>query len=264
MKKIMTLAAMFAAVAMTFSACNKEEKPSGNNGGNNTENNGGENNGGEENNGSEDEYVAPITIDGQFADWDALDASKVAVITCADNANWTALKSVKVYADVEFMYVLMDVDADQIAADCPIDIYLNVDNDESEFSNNFLGEAAMDYLLEGAYYAETGEGTGEWATVSFDPGFFAYGGTPDAAAVWAFDSVLDGGIGTGAGTVDKYEFAINLRMLAEDGSAEFGDTFGFGITVSQSWEPVGLLPNVTPTDDNGKGSAQFATITINK
>ena len=36
MKKIMTLAAMFAAVAMTFSACNKEQKPD----------NGGENNGG--------------------------------------------------------------------------------------------------------------------------------------------------------------------------------------------------------------------------
>ena len=38
MKRIMTLAAMFAAVAMTFSACQPEDKP-----GNEGENNGQEN-----------------------------------------------------------------------------------------------------------------------------------------------------------------------------------------------------------------------------
>lgn len=266
MKKIMTLAAMFAAVAMTFSACNKEQKPD----------NGGENNGGENTENvcpdcgedpcvcePADDYVAPITIDGNFADWDALTGA--ITLTCAADANWTALKSVKVYADGKFMYVLMDVDADEISGDAPIDMYLNVDNDESEYSNNFLGEAAMDYLIEGAYYVGADEEAGTAAeVVSFDPGIFAYGGTPDAACVWAFDSILDGGFSVGAGTIAKYEFALDMLKLADEASVEWGDSFGFGITVSQSWEPVGLLPNVTPTDDNGKGSAQFATITINK
>ena len=251
MKKIMTLAAMFAAVMMSFTACSPDDtkpqdKP-------NTEQDG------NEDEGKEDEYVSPITIDGEFADWDALDASKVATAECATEAKLTALKSVKVYADAMFINILIEVDADQIAAACPIDIYFNADNSANTAANNWTNQGGQDCLLEGGYF----DGT---AVSSFDPGCYPYTGAEDVVE-WAWDVenplIAEGsGLASGAGTVAKYELAIMTEMLA--GVVDLADTFAMGITVSQDWEPVGLLPNADVTEDNTNGAAPFLTVTINK
>ena len=258
MKKFMTLAAI-AALMISFASCD-EKTPNPNNpdkpntdqpadvcpdcGKNPCE--------------CEPEYASPITIDGNFADWDALDASKVASATCATDAKWTALKSVKVYADEVYINVLMEVDADQITSDCPIDIYLNVDNSVNPGNNNWLGQSGQDVLLEGAYYSEG-------AVVSYDPGLYPYTGS-DQEVEWAWDVenplLAEGmGLASGAGTVAKYELAILIELL---NGVELADTFGFGITVSQDWEPVGLLPNDTVTDENTNGAAEFLKVTIDK
>ena len=254
MKKFMTLAAIFAAAMMSFTAC-EETKPD--NGGTTTD----ENlcpDCGKDPCECPEEYVSPITIDGDFADWDALDASKVASATCATDAKWTALKSVKVYADEVYINVLMEVDADQITSDSPIDIYLNTDNSDNPGNQNWLGQSGQDVLLEGGYYVE-----GE--VISFDPGLYPYTGS-DQEVEWAWDVenplLAEGnGLASGAGTVAKYELAILIELL---NGVELADTFGFGITVSQNWEPVGLLPNDTVTDENTNGAAKFLEVTINK
>ena len=254
MKKFMTLAAIFAAAMMSFTAC-EETKPD--NGGTTID----ENlcpDCGKDPCECPEEYASPITIDGDFADWDALDASKVASATCATDAKWTALKSVKVYADEVYINVLMEVDADQITSDSPIDIYLNTDNSENPGNNNWLGQSGQDVLLEGGYYVE-----GE--VISFDPGLYPYTGS-DQEVEWAWDVenplLAEGnGLASGAGTVAKYEIAILIELL---NGVELADTFGFGITVSQNWEPVGLLPNDTVTDENTNGAAKFLEVTINK
>ena len=59
----------------------------------------------------EPEYVAPITIDGDFADWAKLDASKVAVTTCNPDSKLLALKTVKAYADEQFIFLYVEVKA---------------------------------------------------------------------------------------------------------------------------------------------------------
>ena len=111
MKKIMTLAAMFAAVAMTFSACNKEQKPDngGNEGGNNTEQTCPDC--GENPCVCEPEYEAPITIDGDFSDWDSVNA---AVAYCDPEAKYTALSTFKCYADDVYVFVYFEFVEDEI------------------------------------------------------------------------------------------------------------------------------------------------------
>lgn len=253
MKKFMTLAAI-AALMMSFSSCD-EKTPTPNNpdkpntdqpadvcpdcGKNPCE--------------CEPEYVSPITIDGDFSDWAALDASKVAVANCAADAKWTAMKTLKVYADEVYINIYFKVDADEITSDSPVDVYLDADGSATGVANNFANESAIDYLLEGAYYSEG-------AVVSCDLGLFAYGGTVEEFA-WAFEPILEGGISTGAGTVGEYEISILREMLM---GVELADTFGIGVTVSQNWEPVGLLPNTDVTEENAKGSADLLRVTIAK
>ena len=252
MKKFMTIAAMFAAVMMSFSSCEKD--------------NGGKNEGGNNNGGGttevcpdcgedpcvcEEEPTTAITIDGDFSDWDAV---QTVGATCAEGAKWTALKSVKVYVDQVYINVLIEVDEAQVTGDAPIDIYINADNSQNPGNNNWLGQSGQDYLLEGAYYADG-------QVVSFDPGLYPYTGS-DQEVEWAWDTVNplmpDGsGVASGAGTVGKYEIAIIKEMLM---GVELGAEFGFGITVSQNWEPVGLLPNDTVTDENTNGANYFLVV----
>lgn len=250
MKKLMTFAAIFAAAMMSFTAC---DKTTADDDGGKTSNENLCPDCGKDPCECVDEYVSPITIDGDFSDWAALDATKVAVATCNADAKWTAMKTLKVYADDVYINVYFKVDPDEVTEDSPVDVYLDADGSETGASNNFANESAIDYLLEGAYY----EGG---ATVSCDLGLFSYDGTVEEFS-WAFTSILEGGISTGAGTVGEYEFSIMREMLL---GVELADTFGIGVTVSQNWEPVGLLPNTAVTDENTKGSANLLRVTVAK
>lgn len=266
MKKIMTLAAIFAAVAMTFSACNKEQKPD--NGGNNTENVcpdcGEDPCVCEEEGGS---YVAPITIDGTFTDWNALDASKVAVAYCAEDAVFTAMKTLKVYADEYYLYVYAEFNEDDLSnlGWVPLNLYINADNSENDAVKDWVGQGGQDYMFEGAYYA-TAEGAAEGAAIPYDPSLYGYTGTEDEPA-WAWDDEVfpqETGVGTGAGNLTEYEFALNLKVLAEDWDFVLADTFGLGLTISQNWNIAGILPNANPSELDAKGCARFLEVTINK
>ena len=91
MKKFMTIAAMFAAVMVSFSSCKKDDKPQGGN----TEvtcPDCGE--------AMDDctcgEFESAIKIDGDFADWAAVTP---VTATCNPDAKWTALTTLKVYTD---------------------------------------------------------------------------------------------------------------------------------------------------------------------
>ena len=125
MKKFMTLAAIFAAVAMSFSACEKEENKN-NGGGNNTVTtcpDCGE--------ALEDctcgEFVSAITIDGEFADWAAVTP---VTATCNPDAKWTALETLKVYTDEMYIHIYFEFSEDEIVdlAWVPFHVYINQDN----------------------------------------------------------------------------------------------------------------------------------------
>ena len=263
MKKIMTLAAMFAAVAMTFSACNKENKPAGGNGGNN----GGENN-------EEDEFVSAITVDGDYSDWAALDASKVASATA--NADYTpaGLKSMKVYADAVYIHVYFEYDMEYASdANTAIHFYINSDNNtETGGYDDAHLSPDCDVMLEGRIYS-----TG---LVSFDPGLFLWeaptndagwggfdgswdGTTPDESNLWGCDLVEGSGVAQGTGGEGKYELSIMRVMMT---GVTWADAFTIGMDMSADWSTVGVLPNAAPgleeegADPNGRTNKLLVTI----
>ena len=261
MKKIMTLAAIFAAVMMGVTSCNPddtkpEQKPdveTPDNGGEETPDNGGEQT-------PEDEYVSPITIDGDFADWDALDASKVAVATTDPDATKAGLKTVKVYADGVFINVYFECDLDIVAdlESVPFHVYFNSDNSANDptSEDQWTNSGDIDYMCEGWVF----EGG---VNCTYDPSLSAAGYTPDAYG-WEWVDVLGSGsaISAGAGNgQDKYEFAFTLEMMD---MVEFADTFGIGFDIQQNWDSVGILPNAAVTESNLSGKAPLLLVTFDK
>ena len=255
MKKFMTLAAMFAAVMMSFS-CEK------------TPVNGGENNGGNTDTPvdvcpdcqknpceCEEEYVSPLTMDGDFADWDALDASKVVVTKCATDAKYTALKVAKVYVDQVYINVYFEYDESQLGdlSSIPFDMYLDQEGEDGVGDDYYVGQTGVDYLFEAAVIAEG-------ACISYDPAMFIYMGSREAWE-WGWEPHLDAGLGLcqGAGANGKYEFAILKEMLM---GVELGEQFGLGFMIATpDWATVGCLPNVDVTDENPNGKAALLKVT---
>lgn len=263
MKKILTLAAMFAAVMTSFSACEKD--------------------GGKDNNRHDDEeeetpgFVSLITADGDFSDWEALDPSKVASCTSDPNTfeSHTALKSAKVYADNMYINVLIEYDVDQIDvtdnSGTPVHVYFDCDNDVTTggYGDEFA-DACIDYMLENAIFNTDGSG----AHVSWDPALFKWWGEangsgwlwtdPDVdSSVAPYGAVMPNGSGIASGAGDgngKYEMQILRAMMM---GVTFEDTFGIGFDIQQAWSSVGKLPNTAADEEtNPNGLANLMKVTI--
>ena len=104
-------AALMAAVLMGFNSCQKpNHRPGGDD--------------------DEEEFVSKIKVDGDFSDWAALDASKVAVARNA-STDKDALKILKVYADKVYLNIYFEFDGDQVVdREWPaVHVYLNSDGD---------------------------------------------------------------------------------------------------------------------------------------
>lgn len=239
MKKLLTFAAIAALVLVA--SCSKN---------NDTKKKGGDT--------PEPEYVQPIKIDGDFSDWAALDASKVATAKTATDAPKTALKLVKVYADEVFVFVYFEWDTDQITAEAgvehvPFHIYINGDGDTATggFKDQF-SDACVDLLTEGSIYPDGVLG-------SYDPDCFSWSGEPNGEG-WSWDGpILPAGSGltAGAGVNGKYELQI-VRELYPLG--KLADNFSIGFDIQQSWNSVGILPNADITEDNPAGTAPLLQV----
>lgn len=98
--------------------------------------------------------LLPIKIDAEFADWEALDASKVAETVCAEGASKTALKKMRVYADDDdYIWMYFEIDETQLKTDvgAVLNVFFNSDNDAAT-GGNPLGEHLgndVDYMLQG-------------------------------------------------------------------------------------------------------------------
>lgn len=251
MKKFMTLAAIFAAVAMSFSACEKEDNKGNNNGGGNntvtTCPDCGE--------ALEDctcgEFECAITVDGEFADWAAVTP---VTATCNPDAKWTALETLKVYTDEMYIHIYFEFSEDEIVdlAWVPFHVYINQDNNtEGCGDDQWIGQGGQDFLLEGAVIADT--------FCSYDPGLFVYTGADPATVEWAWESTLPegSGIATGAGAGNKYELSIMKEMIP---GLNLASTFGLGVDIQQSWNSVGVLPNTAIADDNANGAVPMLQV----
>ena len=248
MKKFMTLAAMFAAVMVSFSSCNKEDKPQG--GGNTvvTCPDCGE--------AEEDctcgDFQAAIQIDGDFADWAAVTPLTA---TCNPDAKYTALTTLKVYTDEMYIHIYFEFSDDEIVdrAWVPFHVYINADNNtEGCGDDQWIGQGGQDFLMEGAVLADD-------AFCSYNPGLFTYAGVDLTTVEWAWTDVLPegSGIASGAGAGNKYELSIMKEMVP---GMELASTFGLGVDIQQSWNSVGVLPNTAIADDNANGAVPMLQV----
>ena len=234
MKKILTFLAMTASILMVSVSCNKnngdEDDPDGP---------------------DEPEYVAPITIDGEFADWAKLPSANVAEAKCDPEATKTALKVVKVYADPVYVFVYFEWDKDQITHEpdvehVPFHCYINTDGDASTggYGDEF-SDACSELLFEGFVYPD-GAKVG-----SYEPGVFKWTGDVNGTG-WTWEDLGEfNGLCAGAGIEGKYEFQIARELLP----MKLADKFSIGFDIQQGWESVGVLPNSHVTDENPGGLA---------
>ena len=234
MKKILTFLAMTASILMVSVSCNKnngdEDDPDGP---------------------DEPEYVAPITIDGEFADWAKLPSANVAEAKCDPEATKTALKVVKVYADPIYVFVYFEWDKDQISHEpdvehVPFHCYINTDGDASTggYGDEF-SDAATEIMFEGFIYPD-GAKVG-----SYEPGVWEWTGDVNGTG-WSWTEDLGiTNLCAGAGIEGKYEFQIARELMPK----KLADNFSIGFDIHQDWESVGILPNSHVTDDNPGGLA---------
>ncbi len=244
MKKIYILMALLAAFALS---CNKNDKPSPTPG---------PGPGPEPEPEPEPEYVAPITIDGDFSDWAKLDASKMVVAPCADGALKTGLKVLKVYVDELYMFVYFEYDDAAIPdkSDVQGHVYFDADNDEETGGcANQWDPGCIEYMGEGHFFRND-------AIFSFDPSLSYWTGELHAQG-WEWEELLSSGSGLfkGDGKDGKYEMAMLFEMFPAN-PVPLGETFGFGMDIQQAWSSVGILPNATSNDDNPNGRSKLLTI----
>lgn len=257
MKKFTYFAALMAAALVSFNACQKDDPKKPNRDDDDDDN---------------PAFVSPIAIDGNFADWDALDASKVAVATTQPGAKFDALKSVKVYADQLYINILIEFDGAQIAdrAWVPFHVYLDADNKTTTggYGDEF-SDACVDFMLETAIFNE-----GNFN--NYNPSFWKWwGGVNESGWLWSDPAIVgdesnfwgaligegQAAIGSGSGSGNKYEIQLMREMMT---GAVFADTFGIGFDIQQNWSSCGILPNLPMTDDNPNGLAPMLKVTIDK
>ena len=205
-------------------------------------------------------YQAPISIDGTFDDWAGLDASKVVTAETAPDLPFSALTLVKVYADVRSIFVYFEWDPELIfyksgVEHVPFLCFVNTDGDSSTGGYDFMfTDACSDALFEGFIYPDGVLG-------SYDPEIYSWTGEPNGAGWnWGDPSYSSGGIGQGAGVEGKYEFSLDRAKIAAVGFP-IADKFSIGFAICQSWDPVGVLPNVASTDEHPSCWTQSLPVT---
>ena len=242
MKKILTFLAMTASILMVSVSCHKNDDE------------------GEDEGGDEPEYVAPIKVDGDFADWAKLPSANVAEAKCDPEATKTALKVIKAYADPVYVFVYFEWDKDQITHEpdvehVPFHCYINTDGDASTggYGDEF-SDACSELLFEGFVYPD-GAKVG-----SYEPGVHEWTGEPNGTG-WEWNDLGEfNGLCAGAGIEGKYEFQIARELMPK----KLADNFSIGFDIQQGWESVGVLPNTHVTDDNPGGLAPSLQVKTKK
>lgn len=133
-----------------------------------------------------------IVVDGNFDDWAGVPADLLAQASSDDKAKFAALYNMKWCTDADYIYFYLefsaetyptkDADGNDITGYMvdPIDIYMNVDADETTGSNSYLWEnSAADILIEGF-----------WNDKLETAGIYLFPSTADQTA-WAWE---DGGV----------------------------------------------------------------------
>ena len=228
------------------------------------------------------EYVQQIKVnDNTLADWANVPQDKIVSAVCPEDAALLGLKSVKVYADKYYIFLQVEADPETIADREWVPFHVYIDTDNSDATGGYGDEfkdANTDILLEGAVFGVKDAPTLAAAAIPWGPAVFHWWGAvgengwswqdpnvePTADNKWGAD-IGEGELqGTTSQFVDgKIEIQI-MRELVPTPAGWNENEFGIGFDIQQSWSSVGVLPLVSPTDENPYGYAAKLKIKIDK
>ena len=215
------------------------------------------------------EYVMPITVDGDFADWAKLDATKVVSAKCDPNALYTAVKEIRVYADEFYVFYYIEFDNAQIGdllagsndpSDpdhdaLPIRLDINTDGEFESGYNKYFQER-YDFIIEGGIASK-----GQWCAFDADLLQRFESGWGDPALLPAGSGML-----AGAGKDNKYEISLlresfNAGCATSSAPKPMGDEFQTGITFdTAAWGELGGMPNAAVSEEDAKGWGHMLTV----
>ena len=206
-----------------------------------------------------------IVIDGDFSDWD--NAKDVASAETTEDTKYEALYKMKVCTDADYIYFYVEFDnstydylddagepAVGFVVD-PIDLYLNIDADETTGSNSYLWvNSAADILIEGF-----------WSDQYESAGVFTF--PSDAAQdAWAWADAEVAGATT---TCEKkilanghaaIEGMITMAMLPIPVK---GLKIGM-FSSNTEWSESGCLPQTVINDDGTSTPSPLLEVKLNK
>lgn len=179
---------------------------------------------------------APVTVDGEIAEWANLPSDYVTEIKCGDGATYQGLKSAKIFYD-EKLYVLLEVTDEVLATGVTegkvrLHFFFDSDYDKTNGCNHKWNQPAIDYMLEGKMTA-----SGEWCALSSK--YYKWTGTdPTLWGPWTADDASP--TFTYAGKGNYYECAMDYSNYP----GGLGKVIGMGFdTQDNGYAITGMLPS---------------------
>jgi hypothetical protein len=193
--------------------------------------------------------------DGTLSDWDYLPMEYLFETKCVEGASLDALKSVKVYADLTYINLVVEWDTEIVTdlTSVPFHVYFNVDNDAPTggFGNLWV-KPNIDLLLEGYFYLDGNP-------CAYQPDVALYAGTP-LANEWAWDwTTIESLAASQLITKGVMEIQIEYGKLP----VKLENTFTVGFDIQQSWNSVGVLPNAAVDEVGNMILAEKMLVRIN-
>ena len=210
--------------------------------------------------------------DNSITEWDSLPKDYVASATCPENAMLKCLKSVKVYADYQYINFLLDVDDSAITDKSwvPFHVFINTDNSNTTggYADEFL-DANTDILLETAIYTDG-------SPFNYNPAVFKWWGKvggygwewTNPKVEHSFDDFWGAIVGEGQLPIGNSQFVdgkFEIKLLRELIPATWNESeFGIGFDIQENWRSVGVLPCAGVTEEDPAGRANKLQVKIDK
>lgn len=216
-------------------------------------------------------YIPTFEKDKHIIDWDSVPVEYSVEVTCPEDAAHLGLQSVKVYADTQYIYIMVEPNMEEIQdlSIVPFHVYIDVDNSDltGGYGDIFI-DANTDIMLEGYLFMD-----GE--VNNYDPAVYRWWGEVGGSGwTWTDPSVENSadncwgalvcensGVATSRFGSGKFEIMIDRTKIP----MQFNDTmFGVGFEIEQNWSWVGILPCVSLSNDDWYGYTNKLKVKIDK
>ena len=195
--------------------------------------------------------------DNSIADWNNVPNEYLFTAVRPVDAAYGGLKSLKVYADANYIFILVEPDMTEITdlSIVPFQIFINADNNDETGGCWVFPDLNADILIDGNLYED---GT----TCSYTPSVFKWWGEAGGSGWEWSDPSMEHNANDCYGAIVCQGDQSGVRSQFVDGKFEIQIArdliptvwdereFGIGVAIEQNWSAVGILPLVSATELN--------------